>query len=93
MSKYNNMSNIGEITFYENFNLTKLDYIINNPAKYEDLIKEQEKDMRKTDKNNNAYASMTASFQKNRNASEVPDELKRTEYASINLKKGRIYQR
>jgi hypothetical protein len=67
MSKYNNMSNFGETTFYENINLNKLKYIIINPAEYEDLIKEQEKDMRRTDKNYNAYASL----KKIRDASEV----------------------
>ena len=39
--------NIANDPFYEKINLAKLNYIINNPAKYEDTIKEQEKDMRR----------------------------------------------
>ena len=73
------MSNIGETIFYEKINIAKLNYIINNPAKYEDIIKEQEKDMRRTDKNYNAYAV----FQKIRNSVIIPDELKGTEYGLI----------
>ena len=82
-----NMSNIGETIFYEKINVAKLNYIINNPAKYEDIIKEQEKDMRRTDKNYNAYAV----FQKIRNAIIIPDELKNTEYGLIKVEysKGR----
>ena len=82
-----NMSNIGETIFYEKINIAKLNYIINNPAKYEDIIKEQEKDMRRTDKNYNAYAV----FQKIRNAIIIPDELKNTEYGLIKVEysKGR----
>ena len=82
-----NMSNIGETIFYEKINVAKLNYIINNPAKYEDIIKEQEKDMRRTDKNYNAYAV----FQKIRNAVIIPDELKNTEYGLIKVEysKGR----
>ena len=81
------MSNIGEPIFYEKINLTKLNYIINKPAKYEDLIKEQEKDMRRTDKNYNAYAV----FQKIRISVFIPDELKGTEYGFIKVEysKGR----
>ena len=81
------MINTGETVFYEKINITKLNYIINNPAKYEDLIKEQEKDMRRTDKNYNAYAV----FQKIRNAVIIPDELKGTEYGLIKVEysKGR----
>ena len=75
----NRMSNIGETTFYEKINLTKLNYIINNPAKYDDIIKEQEKDMRRTDKNYNAYAI----FQKIRNSVIIPYDLKDTEYGLI----------
>ena len=76
-----NMSNIGETTFYEKINVSKLIYIINNPSKFEDIIKEQEKDMRRTDKNYNAYAV----FQKIRNAVIIPDELKGTEYGLIKV--------
>ena len=41
--------------FYEKINLTKLKYIVNNPSKYEDIIKEQERDMRRYT-NYNAFA-------------------------------------
>ena len=44
------MQNIGETTLNKKINIAKLNYIINNPAKYEDIIKEQEKYMRRTDK-------------------------------------------
>lgn len=76
-----------EDTFYEKINIAKLNYIINNPAKYDDIIKEQEKDMRRTDKNYNAYAV----FQKIRNSVIIPDELKGTEYGLIKVEynKGR----
>ena len=86
MLKYK-MENIGETIFYEKINIAKLNYIINNPAKYEDIIKEQEKDMRRTDKNYNAYAV----FQKIRNAVVIPDELKGTEYGLVKVEysKGR----
>jgi hypothetical protein len=70
LGKSMKMSNVGETTFYEKINVSKLNYIINNPSKYEDIIKEQEKDMRRTDKNYNAYAV----FQKIRNAVIIPDE-------------------
>ena len=48
--------NIGESVFYEKINVKKLNYIINNRVKYESIISEQEKEMRRTDKNYNAYA-------------------------------------
>ncbi len=48
MLKYN--MNIGETTFYEKINIYKLDYILKNQSKYEEIIKEQEKDMRRADK-------------------------------------------
>jgi hypothetical protein len=75
------MSNISnKTTFYEKINVSKLNYISNNPSKYEDIIKEQEKDMRRTGK-----------LQKNRNAVIVPDELKGTEHGLIKIdyRKGR----
>ena len=82
----NNM-NIGETTFYEKINITKLKYIINNPDKYDSIIKEQEKDMRRTDKNYNAYAV----FHKMINKVIIPEELRNTEYGIIPVeyKKGR----
>ena len=73
------MTNIGETTFYEKINVKKLNYIINNPVKYEKIIKEQEKDMRRFDKNYNAFAV----FQKLRNKVIIPKELKGTEYGQI----------
>jgi len=87
LGKSMKMSNVGETTFYEKINVSKLNYIINNPSKYEDIIKEQEKDMRRTDKNYNAYAV----FQKIRNAVIIPDNLKGTEYGLIKVEysKGR----
>ena len=48
--------NIGETLFYEKINVKKLNYILNNQSKYETIIKEQEKDMRRSDKHYNAYA-------------------------------------
>ena len=41
------MTQIAEATFYEKINISKLNYILNNPAKYEKQIKEQEKAMRR----------------------------------------------
>ena len=78
--------NIGEATFYEKINITKLRYIINNQEKYEAIIKEQEKDMRRTDNKYNAYAV----FQKIMNNCYIPDELNGTEFALIKVtyKKG-----
>ncbi len=49
MQRYNTM-NIAETTFYEKINICKLDYILKNQSKYEEIIKEQEKDFRRTDK-------------------------------------------
>ncbi len=42
--------NIGETIFYEKINIKKLNYILNNHSKYEAIITEQEKEMRRTDK-------------------------------------------
>ena len=55
--------------FYEKINLTKLKYIVNNPSKYEDIIQEQERDMRRYT-NYNAFAV----FQKIISNSFVPPE-------------------
>jgi hypothetical protein len=78
--------NIGELTFIEKINLTKLQYIVNNPSKYEAIIEAQEKDMRRHDKNYNAYAV----FQKIINNSFKPAFLEGTEYAylKVSYKKG-----
>ena len=51
-----NMENIGETIFYEKINIAKLNYIINNFSKYEEIIKEQERDMRRKDKNYNVLS-------------------------------------
>jgi hypothetical protein len=79
--------NIGKSIFYEKINITKLNYIINNPDQYDSIIKEQEKDMRRTDKNYNAYAV----FRKIMNEVIIPEELRNTEYGIIPVqyKKGR----
>ncbi len=85
MLKYN--MNIGETTFYEKINIYKLDYILKNQSKYEEIIKEQEKDMRRADKHYNAYAV----FQKIKDNVFIPPEYKDTEYGliKINYKKGK----
>ena len=79
--------NIAKLTFYEKINISKLNFIINNPSQYENIIKEQEKDMRRNDKNYNAYAV----FQKIKENVFIPPEFKDTEYAylKITYKKGR----
>jgi P4 family phage/plasmid primase-like protien len=84
MLKYN--MNIGESVFYEKINIKKLNYILNNRSKYETIIKEQEEDMRRTDKNYNAYAV----FQKIKENVFIPNELKDTDFAylKITYKKG-----
>lgn len=78
--------NIGESVFYEKINVKKLNYIINNRAKYEAIITEQEKEMRRTDKNYNAYAV----FQKIKENVFIPNELRDTDYGylKITYKKG-----
>ena len=48
--------NIAETSFNEKINIYKLYYILKNQSKYEEIIKEQEKDMRRTDKHYNDYA-------------------------------------
>lgn len=85
MVKYN--MNIAETTFYEKINIYKLDYILKNQSKYEEIIKEQEKDMRRSDKHYNAYAV----FQKIKESVFIPPEYKDTEYGliKINYKKGK----
>lgn len=76
--------NIGELTFYEPFNLTKLQYIVNNPEQYKDQIKKEEAKMRRRKmqgKNYNAYAV----FQKNINNAIKPPKFEGTEYAFIKV--------
>lgn len=79
--------NIGTSTFYEKINIYKLDYILKNQSKYEEIIKEQEKDMRRTDKHYNAYAV----FQKIKENVFIPPEYKDTEFGliKINYRKGK----
>lgn len=79
-------TNIGNTIFYEKINIKKLNYIINNRSKYEAIITEQEKDMRRTDKNYNAYAV----FQKIKENIIIPSELRDTDYGylKITYKKG-----
>lgn len=78
---------IDDIIFYEKINISKLDFIINNPLKYDKIIKEQEKDMRRNDKNYNAYAV----FQKIKENIFIPEDFKNTEYGllKITYKKGK----
>ena len=80
MYKYNTM-NIAETTFYEKINIYKLDYILKNQSKYEEIIKEQEKDMRRTDKHYNAYAV----FQKIKDNVFIPPEYRDTEFGLIKI--------
>ncbi len=79
--------NIEKTIFYEKINIAKLNYIINNPDLYDNIIKEQEKDMRRADKNQNAYAV----FRKIINKVIIPEELRNTEYGVIpgEYKKGK----
>ena len=68
--------NIGDTIFYEKVNVKKLNYILNNRSKYEAIIKEQEEDMRITDKNYNAYAV----FQKINEYIIIPNDLIDTDH-------------
>jgi len=77
--------NIGETLFYEKINVKKLNYILNNPSKYEAIIKEQEKDMRRSDKHYNAYAV----FQKIKENVIVDDTNDEYGYLKITYNKGR----
>ena len=78
--------NICETIFHEKVNIKKLNYILNNSSKYEAIIKEQEEDMRRTDKNYNAYAV----FQKIKENIVIPSDLRDTDYGylKITYKKG-----
>ena len=67
-------------TYYEKINLTKLKYILNNPTKYENIIAEQERDMRRY-KNYNAFAV----FQKIVSNCFVPKDLEGTEFALLKV--------
>jgi len=81
------MTQIAKTTFYEKINISKLNYIINNPAKYEKQIKAQEKAMRRLNKHYNAFAVL----QKMRENVTIPKEWKGTEFGllKITYKKGK----
>jgi hypothetical protein len=81
------MTQIAGTTFYEKINVAKLNYIINNPAKYEKIIKKQEKAMRRLNKHYNAFAAL----QKMRENVTIPQEFKGTEFGllKITYKKGK----
>ncbi len=68
-------------------NIYKLEYILKNQSKYEEIIKEQKKDMRRTVKHYNAYAV----FQKIKENVFIPPEYKDIEFGliKINYKKGK----
>ena len=84
--KKNTMTlNIAETNFNEKINIKKLNYILNNPSKYEAIIKEQEKDMRRSDKHYNAYAV----FQKIKENVIVDDTNDEYGYLKITYNKGR----
>ena len=63
--------NIGSSVFYELVNVDKLKYIINHFKQYEDIIKEQEKDMRRKDKNYNAYLAISKNLNNIYNIYEI----------------------
>ena len=72
---------VSDNVFYEKINIKKLNYIINNRSKYETIIKEQEEDMRRSDKNYNAFAV----FQKIKKNIIIPDKLKDTEFGLLKI--------
>ena len=73
--------NIGESVFYEKINIKKLNYILNNRSKYEAILTEQEKDMRRTDENYNAYAV----FQKIKENVFIPNDLRDTDFPYLKI--------
>jgi hypothetical protein len=79
--------NIGESVFYEKINIKKLNYILSNRSKYEDIIITQQKEMRKFDKNYNAFATP----QKIKLNIIIPNKLKDTDfgYLKITYNKGK----
>lgn len=76
------MFSIKDSNFYEIVNISKLRYIVNNPKDYEDVIKAEEKLMRRENKNYNAFAV----FQKMIQNSVVPHNLEGTELAYVKTK-------
>ena len=79
--------NIGELTFYEPINYTKLQYIITNSADYMEKIKKEEKKMRRKNDKYNAFKV----FQKIINNCIKPPEFEGSEKALIKVsyEKGR----
>lgn len=67
--------------FYEKINITKLKYIIDNATKYQDIINEQERDMRRY-KNYDAFAV----FQKLVHNCVVLPDVEGTEFAYVKVK-------
>jgi hypothetical protein len=63
----------------ETINIQELNQILNNRSKYETIITEQEKEMRRTDNNINAYAV----FQKIKQNVFIPNELKDTDHGYL----------
>jgi hypothetical protein len=59
-------------TFYENINVANLNYIINDPTKFEKQIKAQEKAMGHLNKHYNAFAAL----QKMRENVTIPNKFK-----------------
>lgn len=77
--------NINKLIFYEKINVAKLNYIINNYSKYEEIIKEQEKDMRRKDKNYNVLSILN----KIRDATEMDNIEDEIGYIKVEYSKGR----
>ena len=75
------MLEIGESTFYEKTNLTKLKYVIYNQSDYEDIIKAEETIMRREMKGYNAFMV----FPKIINNCIVTPDIEVTEYGYIKV--------
>jgi len=75
------MINIGESIFYEKINIKKLQYIVQNESKYEDIIKKEESDMRRENPNYNAFTI----FEKILNNCVITPDFECTEFAYIKV--------
>jgi len=75
------MLEIGESTFYEKINLTKLKYIIYNQSDYADIIKKEESVMRRENKGYNAFMV----FSKILNNCIILPDSENTEYGYIKV--------
>ena len=75
------MLEIGESTFYEKINLTKLKYIIYNQIDYADIIKNEETVMRRENKGYNAFMV----FSKILNNCIITPDIEGTEYGYIKV--------